>query len=99
MAPVPCEKFTFDNGCPVEVVKDIQVKVPVFVRSDAEIGNVHFECNGHHVERENCPENCCEKFTIVQEIQVRIPVKFTAECEVCEKICSFDNPDDCDDDD
>jgi len=83
------KKFTFE-GCPVEICEDIAVKVPVSVCAHSEVCEAQFKCMGHTIEKIRCPENPgCDKFNVIQKINLSIPLKFKAECNVAEGTVSF----------
>ena len=85
------KKFSGINICPVKICDDITVKVPITVRARADVDEVEFECKGHTLVKEMREKHCnSDKFTLIQKIQVRIPIKFDAECDVCEGTVDFD---------
>jgi hypothetical protein len=81
-----CKTFMLEKGCPADICGDITVKVPVVVCAESEVGKVEFKCKGTTIEQ--LPEllgnsKKCERFKVIQKIQVRIPLTFEAEVEVC----------------
>jgi hypothetical protein len=88
------KKFRLHEPCHTEVVEDITIKVPVIVHAHADIEHVRLECDGHYIEKHHWSphenKRDTDKFTIVQKIKVCIPLKFEAECDVCESSVDFD---------
>ena len=88
-----CEKhkgFIFE-GCPTDICEDIEIKVPVSVSAHSEVCDVQFKCMGHTIDDTAHKESQgSSKFNVVQKINVHIPLKFKAECEVSEGIVNFD---------
>ncbi|MCL2577356.1 MAG: hypothetical protein FWE27_04820 [Defluviitaleaceae bacterium] len=93
MAAVRCEehkRFTFE-GCPVDICEDITVRVPIDVCAHSEVCDIQFRCMGHTIERDPCSENeRCSKFSVIQKINVRIPLIFKVEGDVGEGFVDFD---------
>ena len=83
------KKFTFE-GCPVDICKDISIKVPVTVCAHSEVCEATFTCAGHTIEK--LPPVCggCSKFNVVQKLKLHIPLKLKAECDVAEGVVNFD---------
>lgn len=88
------KKFVFE-GCPVDICEDITVKVPVTVCAHSEVCDASFKCMGHTIENVDCDDSQsqnkeCHKFNVIQKINVHIPLKFIAECDVAKGLVDFD---------
>ncbi|MDR0272396.1 MAG: hypothetical protein LBI27_03665 [Clostridiales bacterium] len=75
---------------PFEVCEDITVKLPITVHAHAHVDHVEFDCKEHCIEKEHDRHKNYEKFTVVQKIQIRIPVRFETECHVHDEDYDFD---------
>ena len=83
------KKYVFE-GCPIDICEDITLSVPVSINAHSEVCEVKFECAGHTIEEVSCDENSgYTRFNVVQKINVRIPLKFKAECDVKEADVDF----------
>jgi hypothetical protein len=83
------------KACPVELCEDITVKVPVTICAETHVGKIEIKCLGHTIERhdEDCDQDQhkhCTHFTVVQRIQVRIPLTFKSEADVGKEHTRFD---------
>jgi hypothetical protein len=87
-----CEKqkrFAFE-GCPVNVCEDIEIKVPISVCAHSEGCDAQFNCMGHTIEENHCAETQgCNKFNVTQKLNLVIPLKFKADCDVGEGFVDF----------
>ena len=86
------KKFIFDGCCPVDICEDIAVRVPVEVCAHSEVRDVEFKCTGHTIEKSHRHSHShgCNKFTVVQNMSIRIPLRFKAVCDVGEGHVDFD---------
>jgi hypothetical protein len=83
------KKYTYE-GCHADICEDITVNVPISVCAHSEVCDVQFDCLGPTIEENICQENQgCNRFNVIQRINLHIPLKFKAECDVSEGLVDF----------
>lgn len=76
-------------GCSAVGYQDVNVCIPVTIRTFGEAGNAKTQCLGRAIISSGCdkcqgkPNNSC-KFTISQKLRIEVPVIFGARAEVGE---------------
>jgi hypothetical protein len=84
------KKIILESGCPANICEDITIKVPIEVCAHSEVCDAEFTCAGHTIEKVPCDDRGCNRFNVVQRINLRIPLVFKAECDVSEGTVDFD---------
>jgi hypothetical protein len=74
------KKYVYD-GCQAEICEEITVRVPIEVSAHSEVCEVQFDCMDYSIDEENHGRN---RFNVIQKMNLRIPLKFVAECDVGE---------------
>lgn len=89
------EKHCLEGGCPVHAVEELDISVPAYIKTHAEVGEVKLCCletriikNTNRVRGCVCSETT-NKFVIRQKLRVDIPIKYDVDAFVGEGHVDF----------
>ena len=68
--------------CPSEVCSNINLAVPVEIRTHTDVGNIVLECRGYRIVGDHSRPRKVSRFEIIQEVFAKIPIEFITEVEV-----------------
>ena len=89
------EQYCLDGGCPVHAVEELDISVPAYIKTKAEVGAVKLTCMGARIIKgTNRVRGClCEettdRFVIRQKLRVDIPIKYDIDAYVGEGHVDF----------
>ena len=89
------ERYCLEGGCPAHAVEELDISVPAYIKTKAEVGHVRLRClESHIIKGTNRVRGCLcsetdNKFVIRQKLRVEIPIKYDVDAYVGEGHVDF----------
>ena len=76
--------------CPSRTYEEISIAVPVEVHAHANVGEIVLRCRGHRIIKDCDRGRKKNRYTIVQEVSVLVPIECVTEVEVKDERVDYD---------